>query len=124
MGNANHVPISILIDSYNDLCAATDDNTQIDPTIYTMIIGSFIFAIVYARPDIAFALWELSQFMQELAEHYGRALERVIGYLQSTIKLWLRFGPVGDSWLVVYLDADYATSKMDRKSISGTVGTL
>ena len=89
-----------------------------------MIIGSLMFAMVYTRPDIAFALGRLSQFMQELAEHHGRALKRVMRYLWSTIKLRLRFGPGGDSRLVVYSDADYATDKIDRKSISGAVGTL
>src|SRR6266480_4769844 len=124
IGNARHVPISTPIDNYNDLRAATDDDTRIDPTEYAMIIGSLMFAMVYTRPDIAFALGRLSQFIREPAEHHGRALKRVMRYLRSTIKLRLRFGPWGDLRLVVYSDADYAADKTDRKSISGAIGTL
>ena len=89
-----------------------------------MIIRSLIFAMVYTHPDIAFTLGRLSQFMWEPAEHHSRALKRVMRYLRSTVKLQLRFGPGGDSRLVVYSDANYATDKMDRKSISGAIGTL
>ncbi|KAI1005401.1 hypothetical protein K3495_g2814 [Podosphaera aphanis] len=44
-------------------------------------------------------------------------------YVMSTIDLRLRFGPTG-SLELVYSDADYATDKPDRKSISGSVGLL
>src|SRR5438045_3213600 len=63
MGNAKHIPISTPIDSYNDLRAATDDDTRIEPTVYAMIIGSLMFAMVYTRPDTEFVLGILDQLM-------------------------------------------------------------
>jgi len=124
VGNARHKPISTPINSYDDLRAASDSDIRIDPTEYAVAIRSLMYAMVYTRPDIAFALGRLSQFMKELVEHHGRALKRLLRYLRSTSSLRLCFGPGGDQRLVVYSDADYATDKLDRKSISGSLGML
>jgi hypothetical protein len=81
-----------------------------------------MYAMVYTRLDIAFALGRLSQFMQDPAIHHERGLKRLLRYLRSTIKFWIVFGPRGD--LVVYSDADYASDKVDRKSISASLGLI
>jgi hypothetical protein len=76
----------------------------------------------FTRPDIAFALGKLSQFMSDPAKHYGHALKNLLRYIKSTIKQKLCFGPgVAYDHMVVYTDADWASDKSDRKSISGSV---
>jgi hypothetical protein len=81
-----------------------------------------MYAMVYTRPDIAFALGKLSQYIQDPAEHHARALKRLLRYLRFTIKFRISFRPAGK--LVVYSDADYASDKADRKSITASVGLI
>ncbi|KAI0992075.1 hypothetical protein K3495_g16111 [Podosphaera aphanis] len=79
--------------------------------------------MVLTRPDIAFVIGRLSQFMKDPAVHHGIALKNLMRYLRSTIKQRLRFGPGGahQQQFAAYTDADWASDKMDRKSISGGV---
>ena len=81
-----------------------------------------MYAMVYTRPDIAFVLGRLSQYMQDPAEHHAGALKRLLCYLWSIIKSRICFGLGGK--LVVYSDVDYASNKTDHKSISALVGLI
>jgi hypothetical protein len=84
-----------------------------------------MFAMVYTRPDICFAIGRLSQFMSDPAEHHGRALKGLLKYLRSIIGQKMRFGLVGaHQKLVVYTDADWASDKHNRKSISRSTTQL
>ncbi len=78
--------------------------------------------MVYIRPDIAFALRRLSQYMQDLAEHHVQALKRLLYYLRFIIKFRISFRPARK--LVVYSDTDYASNRSDRKSIIALVGLI
>lgn len=62
--------------------------------------------------------------MKDPADHHFAALKKLLRYLRSTISFRLRFGPSGESSLVDYSDADWASDKNDRKSITGAVGIL
>ncbi|KAI0995269.1 hypothetical protein K3495_g12913 [Podosphaera aphanis] len=119
-----HKVQKIPIEGYDSLRPATEGDVRVDPSEYSMIVGSVMFAMVYTRPDIAFALGRLSQFMKDPAEHHMAALKKLLRYLRSTIGRRLRFGPGGESSLVVYSDADWASDRNDRKSITGSIGIL
>jgi hypothetical protein len=92
--------------------------------------------MVYTKPDIAFALGRLSQYMAKSAKHHSIVLKNLMRYLRSTIKQKLRFGPGGAHTDIakqyelpidivkVYTDADWASNRYDRKSISGGVATF
>jgi hypothetical protein len=82
-----------------------------------------MYIIVLTRPDIAFALGYLVRYISDPAVHYRHALKELIRYLKSTINQKLRFGPRGDNnHFVIYTNADWASDKSDRKSVSGGVG--
>ena len=81
-----------------------------------------MYVMVYTCPDIAFALRRLSQYMQDLAEHYAQALKRLLRYLRFTIKFRISFRPAGK--LVVYSDTDYTSDRSDCKSITALVGLI
>jgi hypothetical protein len=70
--------------------------------------------MVVTRPDIAFVLGKLSQFMSNPEKYHGHALKNLLRYIKSTIKQKLRIGPGGAyDHMVVYLDADWASDKSD-----------
>ena len=71
-----------------------------------------------SRPDAAYTVGVLSQFVQNPTRIHWEAVKRVIVYLGSTKNLWLTFGGVSDRTVVGYCDADWA-SQPHRHSISG-----
>ena len=109
---------------YTSLRPSSPNDTRIDPSEYRQGIGSLMYGMVFTRPDIAFVLARLAQYMSDPATHHGHALKNVMRYIRSTIKQKLRFGPGGAhrDEVGIYTDADWASDKTDRKSISGGVG--
>ena len=78
--------------------------------------------MVYTRPNIAFVLERLSQYMQDSCKHHEYAVHCLLRYLKSSILIKISFGPKKN--LVVYFDADYTTDKVDRKSVTASIGLL
>ena len=58
---------------------------------YAEAIGSVLWPVVVSRPDAAFAVSTLSQFIQNPGPAHWEALKRVIIFLGSTKDLWLTF---------------------------------
>ena len=85
---------------------------------YSEAIGSVLWPTVVSRPDTAYAVGILSQFMQNPGLAHWEGLKRVISYLGSTKDLWLTFGGNKHTLLEGYCDADWA-SQEGRHSISG-----
>jgi hypothetical protein len=83
-----------------------------------------MYGMIFTRPDLAFALGRLSQYMAKPAIHHGHTLKNLMRYVRSTIKQKIRFGPGGahENKFGIYTDADWASDKSDRKSISGGIG--
>ena len=59
---------------------------------YTEAIGSVLWLVVISRPDAAFAVSILSQFVQNPGPAQWEVLKHVIIFLGSTKDLWLTFG--------------------------------
>jgi hypothetical protein len=88
------------------------------------MIGKLMYAAICTRPDISYAVTYLSQFNSCYGPPHVTAVKNVLRYLKGTSFLGLTYrrknlettiGKVG------YADADFASSTMDRKSISGNV---
>ena len=62
--------------------------------------------------------------MSKPVEHHGYTLKGLMRYLKSTISQKIRYRLSIVQNLVLYSDADWASNKLDRKSISGSVGIL
>jgi len=114
--------ISLSINSYKDLCSDIASDIYINATWYRKIIGSVIYIIVYIKPNIAFILEKLSQYIQNPCKHYKCAVQRLLRYLKSFILIKISFEPKKN--LIVYFNIDYITNKIDRKSIIASIGLL
>ena len=76
-----------------------------------------IYVYILTRPDIAFALRRLSQYLSDLAKHYRQALKNLLRYIRSTIDEGLVFGASRSQTITGFSDSDYAMDLVDRKSI-------
>jgi hypothetical protein len=70
---------------YADYSLTTDADTRIDTTEYQHAVGKLMYAMILTRPDIAFTLRKLSQYMSNLCERHRKALKKLLRYLNSTI---------------------------------------
>jgi hypothetical protein len=85
---------------------------------YSEAIGSALWPVVVSRPDAAYAVGVLSQFIQNPGQAHWEGVKRVISYLGSTKSLWLTFGGRKEALIEGFCDADWA-SQSHRHSISG-----
>ena len=60
--------------------------------LYSKAIGSVLWPVFVLRPNTAFAIGVLSQFIQNPGPAHWKSLKRVINYLGCTKNLWLTFG--------------------------------
>ncbi|OMO77060.1 Zinc finger, CCHC-type [Corchorus capsularis] len=91
----------------------------VDQKLYRGMIGSLLY-LTASRPDILFSVCLCARFQSGPKESRLVAVKRIFRYLQGTIGLglWYPKGSLLD--LSGYSDADFAGSKTDRKSTSGT----
>ena len=68
-----------------------EDNIELGVP-YAEAIGSVLWPVMILRPDCAFAVSTLAQFVQNPGEVHWEAIKRVMVYLGITKSLWLTFG--------------------------------
>jgi len=98
------------------------------------IIGSLLFIARCTRPDIAFAVSKLSQFLNGYDVSHWKEAKNILRYLKGTPDMGitypskLRLENKGNrgchSVLTGYSDSDYAGDKISRKSTTGHVFLL
>lgn len=76
-----------------------------NPSKYKRLIGRLLYLTV-TRPDIAFAIKQLSQFMDKPTNQHWKLGLRVLRYLKGVQCLQLIFNVSKDPKLTVYSDSD------------------
>ena len=112
------------LNGYDCLRSAKPEDRRLDVTDYQQAISSTMYGMVFTRPDIAFAIGKLSQYLKEPVECHGTGLKGLLRYIGWTTDLRIRYGPTAKGRLVLYSDADWAGDRTDRKSTSGHVAML
>ena len=123
--------LDLLQDTGMSACKPAD--TPIDPNLklgnikegvpvntqqYQRLVGRLIY-LSHTRPDIAFAVSMISQFMHCPFEEHLEAANRILRYLKSCPGKGLLFRRGEDRGVEAFTDADYAGSDVDRRSTSG-----
>ena len=91
---------------------------DVNQKLYRGMIGSLLY-LTASRPDIMFSVCLCARFQTCPKESHLSAVKRIFRYLIGTPNLGLWY-PKGTSFdLIGFSDADYAGSKIDRKSTSG-----
>ena len=88
-----------------------------DPTIFRQLVGNLNYLTI-TRPDISFAVQQISQFMHTPYHLHLAVVRRIIKYLCGTHSNGLFF-PIGFPLrLVDYSNADWAGCPDTRRSVS------
>ncbi|CAN1170240.1 Retrovirus-related Pol polyprotein from transposon TNT 1-94 [Linum perenne] len=85
---------------------------------YQRLVGKLIY-LAHTRPDIAFAVSVVSQFMHAPGAAHFDAVYRIIRYLKGAPGKGLMFTRHGNLNVEAYTDADWAGDVNDRRSTSG-----
>lgn len=98
---------------------------------YRQLVGSLMYLMVNTRPDIAFAVKELSRFLESPTQEHVTAGKRVLRYLKATRNHCLEYkksksyDPENISSLFeFYTDSDFANEVPGRKSTTGNLITV
>ena len=109
-------PCSSLIDRNHQICAQSGDS--VDRETYQRLVGRLIY-LCHTRPDISYAVSVVSRYMHDPRTGHMDLVYLILRYLKGTPGkgLWFRKSKHLD--LEGYCDADWASSKDDRRSTSG-----
>ena len=115
------------VDESSATAIELDQPTELE--LYQQKVGTLLYAAISTRPDIAYPVNKLTQHMQSPTLRDAKACDRVFRYLVGTKSLGLLFGRqsgAASAPLAVsaYADADWASERTDRKSITGWIAMI
>lgn len=94
------------------------DQVFTDKGRYQRLVGKLIY-LSHTRPDIAYAISVVSQFMHCPSEDHMAAVTRILRYIKSSPGKGLMFSKNNHLKVDSYTNADWAGNLSDRKSTSG-----
>lgn len=97
----------------------TEENSLVGLVPYQEAVGSLLYLTQSTRPDIAFAVNDVSRFNNGHSEAHWKAVKRIFRYLNGTTELKLRFTKAKSNEIRAYSDADWASEIDKRRSCSG-----
>ncbi|CAL1406107.1 unnamed protein product [Linum trigynum] len=95
-----------------------DGTAPTDATRYRQVLGALQY-LVYTRPDIAYAVNKLSQYMHAPTANHWQCLKRLLRYICGTLSYVLAIRRTSIPLrLTAFADSDWAGDKDDRTSTS------
>jgi len=95
-----------------------EGNVSVDTGRYQRLVGKLIY-LSHTRPDIAFSVSVVSQFMHSPFEEHLEAVDRILRYLKGNPRKRLFFKKTSEKNVSIFTDADWAGSVTNRRSTSG-----
>lgn len=107
----------------NQRLAKEEPNDDFDPTNipYQQAVGCILYLTQGTRPDIAFAVNNVSRYNNCYTKTHWIAVKRIFRYLKGTKNLRLMFSKNAKDYVFGFCDADWASDVNDRKSCTGYV---
>jgi len=95
-----------------------DGSNEADGTLYRQLVGSLNY-LTTTRPDIAYSVSVLSQFMARPLDSHWQAAKAVLRYLKGTVDFGIEYTDSSDVQLTGFSDSDWAGNPDDRRSTTG-----
>lgn len=97
-----------------------DGTSPADASLYRQVLGSLQY-LQFTRPDIAFAVNKLSQFMHAPTECHWGAVNRLLRYLDGTRDFGITLRSNSPLSLHCFSDAEWAGNSDDRTSTNAYI---
>ncbi|CAL9010667.1 unnamed protein product, partial [Prunus brigantina] len=110
-------PADTPIEMNHKLCEDMDQEPT-NKEQYQSLVGRLIY-LAHTRPNIAYAVSVVSQFMHSPNVSHRNAVDQILRYLKLAPEKGLMFSKNGDLEVVGYTDANWADSIIARRSTSG-----
>ncbi|RVW86266.1 Retrovirus-related Pol polyprotein from transposon RE1 [Vitis vinifera] len=111
-------PVNTPIEEGLKLCVEPNQ-VSTDKGRYQRLVGRLMY-LAHTRPDLAYALSVVSQYMHNPGEQHMNAVMRILRYLKNAPGKGILFAKnVDHQSIEVYTDADWAGAVDDRRSTSG-----
>jgi len=127
-GMANSRPVSTPIDPKAPLVKADESEPTYEKQLYQQMIGSLMYLVTCTRPNLGFVMVFLSRFSSHPLLCHHTAMKSVFHYLagtRTTSLVYTRRSSMDIPLLITdYSDADYASCRDPRRSVSGYVFLL
>ena len=117
-------PMNVSEKLTNDL-SPKDDNEKAEMAQipYREAVGCLNYIAQSTRPDIVFAVNQLSRFNNNPGRKHWQAVKHLLRYLKGTAHHGLKYEKSKSNLIIGYCDADWGANSEGRKSISGFVFT-
>jgi hypothetical protein len=89
-----------------------------DSTKYRSVVGALQY-LSLTRPDLAFAINKVCQFLKAPTTLHWSAVKRILRYIKTTIHTGLKIRKSASTILSAFYDADWTSCTDDRKSTGG-----
>ena len=90
-----------------NLKLSSDDGTkEVDATMYRQLVGSLIY-LTTTRPDLAYSVSVLSEFMSKPLESHWVAAKSVLRYLSGTSNYGILYTDTSDITLLGFSNSDW-----------------
>lgn len=119
VGMSNCKPVSTPMSASEKL--SVNDGEPLSPedaTKYRSIVGALQY-LTLTRPDIAFSVIKICQFLHCPTSVHWTAVKRILRYVHQTLHLGIRFRRSSSLLVSAFSDADWAGCTDDRRSTGG-----
>ncbi|XP_075108852.1 uncharacterized protein LOC142180699 [Nicotiana tabacum] len=105
-------------DEHLSTVSITKDEVISDIGSYQRLIGKLLYLTV-TRPDIAFSVQNLSQFLQQPKRSHMKAAHRIVKYIKNEPGLGVLLSNKSQDNITTFCDTNWAACPQIRKSVTG-----
>ena len=119
-----YIPMVSGITLSKSMCPQTqDERTHMNTIPYALAIGSIMYAMLFTRHNVSYALNVTSRYQSDLRMGHWVAIKNILKYLRRTKDVFLIYGD-GDLIMEGYSNASFQYDRDDSKSQSVYIFTL
>ena len=107
----------------NQRLGESKEDEMVDKDMYQRLVGKLIY-LSHTRPDIAYAVSIVSQFLHSPRKAHLQAVHRILQYLKGSLGKGILFKRDTGLHIEAYTNADYVRSVTNRRSTFGIVFLL